>query len=450
MRRRLLLSNLALVLVVLAVTEIPLAVIYSRREHDALTSSLQRDAVSLAGFSDEIIEHPADHDIGGLAQRFTAGAGTLVVIVDRNGRQLSASPALTDDPAVRAAIEGAQGGASMTGSSNGRAFVAVPVGAGGEHHGAVLVARPTAAIDDRVHQLWLALTGVAVGVLVISVLVSRRLARWALDPLQALDEQAERLGRGELQVRADTNFGPPEIAMLATTFNEMAARLDELVTSQRRFVADASHQLRTPLTALRLRLENLDASDASTLMATREAALQETSRLTRLVDGLLALARSERHRKSREPVDVGAIVEDRRQAWAPLAAERGIALDVIEPHTPTAALAVPGHVEQILDNLIDNAIDVTPRGAAVELSIVRTGSTVELHVVDAGPGMSEDERRRAFDPFWQGSSRHPNGSAGLGLAIVEQLARGSGGGVTLRTSRGGGIDAVVRLDAVPS
>jgi signal transduction histidine kinase len=289
-------------------------------------------------------------------------------------------------------------------------------------------------------------------VLLLAVLVSWRVARWAIDPLERLDEQAARLGRGDLQARAATTSGPPEIVALAATFNQMADQLDELVTSQRRFVADASHQLRTPLTALRLRLETLDPDDAAAVGATRDAALEETSRLTRLVDGLLALARSERRREERHTVDVGAVVVERREAWAPLATENGIDLrvDATGNGRAVTALVVPGHLEQILDNLIDNAVDVTPDGGVVHLTYVTAGPVAEIHVVDDGPGMSAEERARAFDPFWQGSNRHANGSAGLGLAIVDQLARGSGGTVALDASATGGIDAVVRVPLAPA
>ena len=442
------LSNLVLVIVVLLVTEVPLAVIYSRHEHDALETSLQRDADSLAGLAEEIIEHPADHDVDNFAARFRAGAGSDLVIVDRAGRQLTAAGAIDADPATQAALRDAQSGTTRSGEASGHEFVAVPIGTVGDRHGAVLVGRPAGPVDQRVHQLWLALAAVAAGVLLLSVLVSRRAARWAIDPLQQLDEHAARLGRGELQARADATAGPPEVVELATTFNEMADQLDELVTSQRRFVADASHQLRTPLTALRLRLENLDANDPSAVAATRDAALLETSRLTRLVDGLLALARAERRREERQAVDVGEIVEERRAAWTPLAAEHDITLRVTGDDGATVtAMVVPGHLEQILDNLIDNAVDVTPPGGTVQLAFSIVGPLVEIHVADEGPGMSADERRRAFDPFWQGSNRQANGSAGLGLAIVEQLARGSGGSIALHPSESGGIDATVRVPA---
>jgi signal transduction histidine kinase len=445
MRRRLLVSNLILVTVVLLALEVPLALVYGRHERDALNSALQRDASSLGALSEEIIEHPGDHDVAAVANRFSTVGGD-VVILNRAGVALTPGGRHAVDPAFLRALQGARRGHAGSGEVRGLAFATVTVGAVGDSHGAVLIARPDAATDRRVHQFWLVLVLIGLGVLAVSVLVSRRLARWAVDPLKQLDDRAEELGRGDLHARADADAGPPEVVALALTFNEMADRLDELVTTQRRFVADASHQLRTPLTALRLRLENLDSADPTALISTREAALLETSRLTRLVDGLLALARAEGRRLEREVVDIAKVVNARWEAWAPLAAEHGIDLR-FDPTGTTgmAASVVPGHLDQILDNLIDNALDATPRGRAVELRAVAGESTIEVHVADEGRGMTDDERQRAFDPFWQHPDGHTKGSAGLGLAIVDQLARASGGTVVLRPSPSGGTDATVRI-----
>jgi signal transduction histidine kinase len=445
-RRRLILSNLVLVMIVLLLLEIPLAIVYGRHEHDALDTALQRDAGSLAALSEEIIEHPGDHDVGTLAQRFSASADDIVMILDRTGTPLTPHDALGSDPTLLAAATDARSGQTVAGEVHGLTYVAVPVGAVGDSHGAVLIARPDAAIDHRIHQFWLLLAAIGGGVLLLSVLISRRLARWAVDPLARLDTQAEELGRGDLHVRADSAVGPPEVVALARTFNEMATRLDDLVTSQRRFVADASHQLRTPLTALRLRLENLDANDPAALATTRDAALLETARLTRLVDGLLALARAERLRPNQTEIDVSAIVAQRHEAWAPLAAERDIALELRpDGRDHIGAKLVPGHLDQILDNLIDNAIDATPPGRTVELQVRAVGPKVEIHVTDEGRGMTDEERQRAFDPFWQSPHGHSSGSTGLGLAIVDQLARASNATVVLVPSATGGIDATIVL-----
>ena len=290
MKRRLLISNVILVTIVLLLLEVPLALVYGRHEHDALDSALQRDASSLAALSEEIIEHPGDHDVGALAQRFTTGVGDQVAIVDRSGVRLTPNGPANIESAFQTALQDARAGAldrRGTRSSVSSSFRSAPT------------ATPTAPCSSpvRTRRSTTASTcsgspssASALGVLIMSVLVSRRLARWTVDPLQRLDDHAAELGRGELHARADTHTGPPEVVALATTFNEMADRLDELVSSQRRFVADASHQLRTPLTALRLRLETLDPHDPVAVSTTRDAALQESARLTRVVDGLLALA----------------------------------------------------------------------------------------------------------------------------------------------------------------
>ncbi len=225
----------------------------------------------------------------------------------------------------------------------------------------------------------------------------------------------------------------------------MAAQLDELVSSQRRFVADASHQLRSPLTALRLRLETLDPNDPTSVSQTREAALRESARLTRVIDGLLALARGDGHRPRREPIDVASVIAQRHEAWRPLATEQSIDLRLELPAERLVASIVPGHLDQMLDNLIDNALDATPPGRAVVLRAASTTTGVDIHVTDEGKGMSGDDRMRAFDPFWQSTEHHTNGHTGLGLAIVDQLVRANSGAVVLERATTGGIDAIIRL-----
>jgi signal transduction histidine kinase len=292
----------------------------------------------------------------------------------------------------------------------------------------------------------LVLAGLGIAVLGISFFITARVSRWVVDPLRRLDEKAAALGQGELSARAETGDGPHEVVALAVTFNEMADRLHRLVNAQRRFVADASHQLRTPLTALRLRLESLDPANPAAIATIRDAALDEAARLTRLVDGLLSLARAEGRHLERERIDASAVLAERQDAWAPLAAEQRIELRLAtDQSTPLMAPLVPGHLEQILDNLIDNALDASAAGSTVVLQALRVGANLEVHVIDEGHGMSDAERERAFDPFWQGSDGHSTGSTGLGLAIAEQLARACGGTITLERSDSGGIDAVARF-----
>lgn len=442
-----LVAHLALVAVILLALEVPLAIIYSRHEHDALNSSLQRDTASLSALSEEVIEHPGDHDVAALARRYASNprSGT-VLLVDRAGHVLTPVTPGAEHAGLQAPARAALSGKTATGEFEDLLYIAVPIGPPGDVRGAVLIARSDAAIDQRVHRFWLLLAAIAVGLVILSLFVSSWLARWVAKPLRRLDRAAAALGHGDLASRADSTQGPPEVVTLAETFNEMADRLDELVTSQRRFAADASHQLRTPLTALRLRLENLDGTDAHQVAAARDAALKETTRLTRLVDGLLSLAKAEGHRPERQPVDVGAVLLERQQGWAPLGAEYGIDIVMLDgDHDRYLASLVPGHLEQILDNLIDNALDASSSGDTVSLRVISNGPNIDVHVTDQGRGMTDEQRQRAFQPFWQDATGTSGGSAGLGLAIAEQLARASNGSITLDRSDHGGIDAIVRF-----
>jgi signal transduction histidine kinase len=179
-----------------------------------------------------------------------------------------------------------------------------------------------------------------------------------------------------------------------------------------------------------------------------EAAAVESRRLSRLVDGLLALARAEGARAERQAIDVNAVVEERSAAWSALAEERGVQLTAAVGRARPLALVVPGHLEQIVDNFLANALEVAPQGSRVTMSVVAAGGTVAVHVVDEGPGMSPEERRNAFDRFWRGRDANGVGGSGLGLAIVRQLATSNSGSAELRSGAGGGIDAAVTLPAL--
>lgn len=443
MTRRLVVANLIVVIALLMLLEVPLALVYSRHEHDALNGTLQRDASAVGALAGEITEHPGVHDLSGLARRYSTGSRAVVVVVGPDGSELTATGLITSDPGFDAAITAARSGTSRLGERGGLLYAAQPLGPPGPQRGAVLVARSDESVDHRVRSFWLLLAVIGAGVIGVSLAVSGWLGRWVTRPLRRLERHAARLGQGALDARAEQAGGPPEVVALVETFNQMADRLDELVQSQRRFVADASHQLRTPLTALRLRLDSLDAARPAAVESTRDAALDEVSRLTRLVDGLLSLAQAEGSRPDRELTDVNATVAQRRDAWQPLAAEHEIGLEFEAPRTASStALIVPGHLEQILDNLIDNAIDASGAGSHVTLHVDQNATEVRIHVIDQGPGLSEEDRDRAFAPFWRGSVG-TSGGTGLGLAIAHQLARASSGAIKLAASPAGGVDAVV-------
>lgn len=456
MRRRLLVSYVALTAVILVLLEVPLAQVYARRERDALTAVARRDAAVLAVVAGESLENPGEHDLSTLARRYRTETGAEVAVTDPTGRILvSLDPGESGDggpdfeTAVASALLGHPHLSRRSDDDGPETAVAVPIHGGAGLLGVAVVAVPAAPTESRIHRAWLALGGFAVILLGVAAVLGLWLARGLARPLLALEAASGRLGDGDLTARAPVE-GPAEVAALASQFNRTASRLAELVTAQQQFVADASHQLRTPLTALRLRLENLAEELSGGARAQLDDAQGEVDRLTRLVDGLLALGRTQQQPPASAAIDIGNVVTERCAAWAALADEQDVDLTVaIGADTVVKAAVVPGHLEQILDNLLANAVEASPPGRGIEVGVVDDGGTVTVHVRDHGPGLSDQDRERAFDRFWQNGAT-PTGSSGLGLAIVRQLAVANGGTVTLEGPEGGGLDAVLCLPAVAS
>lgn len=461
MTRRLLLGYLSLTVLVLLVLEVPLGIAYARRQIDELTFDVERDAVALASLAEDDLEGTQDIDLQAVAEAYDTRTGGRVVIVDEDGTAVADSDPLRAGErsfASRPEIAVALSGRVATGTRYSESldenflYVAVPVASGGEVHGAVRITYPTSTVDQRVKRNWFRLGLVAIVTLAAASVVGIAFARSVTRPLRRLQDTATRLGHGDLEARTATDEGPPEVRSLALAFNDTAARLEELVTAQEAFVADASHQLRTPLTAIRLQLENVREEVGPEEAEEVDAALGEVGRLSRLVDGLLALARAERTSATvtAEPLDLREVLDERREVWEPVAADQGVAI-VVEGPGGLVAMATPDHLAGILDNLLANALDVSSEGATVTLSCrAAAGGGVEAHVADEGPGMSEEERARAFDRFWTTPSSGPRlGGSGLGLPIARRLARLDGGDLELHGASGGGIDAVVRLPAPP-
>jgi signal transduction histidine kinase len=455
MTRRFVLAFLALTVFVLVVLVVPLGISAATRERDRLTLDLERDARTIGAFAEDTLEGIADEDLQAAADQYATRTGARALILNERGRVAADSDPVAgatnyvDRPEIAAALEGqlAAGTRRSDTLDTDLLYVAVPVASGGEVHGVVRLTYPTTEVDERVRRVWLTLGGVAAVSLAAAGVIAVALARSVTRPLRELQTAATALGAGDLSVHAPDDHGPPEVRALAQAFNDTSRRLEELIGAQDAFVADASHQLRTPLTALRLRLENLEAGAEPAEAAELGAALDESDRMSRLVDGLLALARADRAASTATAValDLHPALEERRDIWLPVAEDRGVDL-VVEPGPALAALATPDRLTQVLDNLVDNALEVAPPGSTIRLAAVRAPTGPAVHVQDQGPGMTADQRERAFDRFWQGPEG--NGSSGLGLAIVQKLVQADGGHVELREAPGGGLDAVVRLPPV--
>jgi signal transduction histidine kinase len=447
MSRRLLLGYLSLTALVLLVLEVPLAVTYARNERTTLTTKVERDAVAVASVADDVLEQPTPRlaPLRAFVEDYARDTGGRVVVVNGRGRALvdtDPPEAGVRDFSTRPEFREALGGRVATGVRHSQLlgtdllYVAVPVSSNGRVTGAVRITYPTSAVDERVRRYRLTLLAIALVVLAAAAAVGLALARFVSRPLRDVQSAAAEAAGGDLTARAPEDEGPPEVRALAAEFNDMVAQLDTLLRSQQDFVADASHQLRTPLTALRLRLENLERDLDDDGRRELDAAIDEVERLSRLVTGLLVLARAD-ETPTPGSVDLNEVVRGRVDAWAPYAEELGIAL---EPRLDggAQARATRERLDQVLDNLIENALEHSSSGGRV--TVGAAGS--DVHVVDEGPGLTDEERERAFDRFWRGGRGE---GSGLGLAIVRRLVEADGGTVELRRADTGGIDAVVSL-----
>ncbi|MFN0091775.1 MAG: ATP-binding protein [Acidimicrobiales bacterium] len=456
MTRRLALGCLALTAALLLVLLAPLGVALGRQQRDQLISRVRNDAHALSAFVESTLEGEADAavDVAAVARLYRDRSGARVVIVDRQGVALidtdpppqgaASGRSFADRPEFREALSGrvASGLRRSTTLGAGLVYVATPVGSAGRVDGAVRLTYTTAQLDAHVRRQWAAMAAVAAGALAASAALSFAYARWVTGPLAAVHDAARRLGRGQLEARAADDDGPPEVRQLARSLNQSAARLERLVDGQRSFARHVSHQLRTPLTAVRLRLETLDArlgADETRDRRDLGLALEELGRLSGVIDQLLGLASAQgAGAEAATALDAGGLLEERAAMWAPLAAEHGLHLRLDHAHAAAAVLATPERVTQVLDNLLANAVDASPPGGVITLRAEREAHVglVALHVIDDGPGLGEATER---DPA------RALGGSGLGLPLARSLAQADNGRVELRRAPTGGVDAVVLL-----
>jgi signal transduction histidine kinase len=439
-----------LVLVIVAL-EVPLALSLSRRVDAEVEAEAARGAQLLAAAASGGL---ADREgLGRLVDRAAQDLGGRVIVVDARGRLLadSAGEGLLRDPygarpEIRQALAGqvAQGRRHSDTLDQTLLYTAVPVLAQGQRVGAVRVTQSLAAVDARVRRNVLALAGVGVAALVLGLGLAWMLAGSLARPLHGLATTARRLGGGDLGARA-APIGSAEQRDVARAFNEMADRLERSLETQREFVANASHQLRTPLTGLRLRLEAASlAADDPELETQLAAAEREAERLGRLVGALLALAREGAAAELRRPTSLADSCARARERWEAHAAQNGQRL-VVAAAGDALALASEDDVAIVLDNLVENALAYSPPGTEVRIEARAEAGRALVAVSDEGPGLAAGEEERVWERFARGSAGEGAPGTGLGLAVVRALARRWGGEARLLARPGGGTRAEVEF-----
>jgi signal transduction histidine kinase len=440
MARRIVLAVLAVVAAVLGSVAVPLGVITTGQDVRAFQNEARVAAATLTNVAEERLDDKVHGRALGRTVSQLARAGDRVLVLDSAGRPVAASAA---HPKVSAAqlARARTTGRAATYQQEDTFLVVSPVRRDSESGaaGVVVLARPTSAIERQAAVLWGVIAAVSTAGLLAAALVAIGLARWVRKPLSKLEVAAQELGDGRLSTRAPAETGPLEVRQLAANFNAMAARLEAVVIGNQATVADVSHQLRTPLAALRLRLDLL-AQDSDPMTANELAGAQEEiARLSRLVNGLLAVARAENVATVQVNLQLDVVIKTRVAAWLPAADERDVQL---EAEVERVAVRMgEGHLEQILDNLIANALDVLPAGGEIRITGEAVGERARIIVADNGPGMSAQQQRTAFRRF----ATSNGGGTGLGLAIVDRLTVASGGIAALSDTPGGGLTVTIDL-----
>ena len=322
---------------------------------------------------------------------------------------------------------------------------AVPIRSGAHTIGAVRITQLVSAIHSAVRRTIIELGAIGLIVLALGLGAGAFIAGQIARPLRRLERVARQIAGGDLTARAAVE-GSSEQRSLGESFNEMTDRIVRLVESQRDFVADASHQLRTPLTALRLRLDETRAAGVSGAAARElDAAAAEVDRFAHVIDELLVLSRAGERELPGERVDLDELASRAIERWHRSADERQITLQHVLAEPGAVVWCASADVERALDALVENALRYAPRDSTVTLVVRATA----VEVLDAGPGIGEDERELVFERFHRGrAGRAGPPGTGLGLPIARELARQWGGEVTLANRPAGGAVATLQLHAV--
>jgi signal transduction histidine kinase len=330
-----------------------------------------------------------------------------------------------------------------------RLFVAAPIsGEDGALAGYVQLSIPMATVYDQMRQTWVSLLAAGGVLLALTAVVSLLLARQIARPIQSLTAVIEALAAGDLAQEVQPS-GPDEIRRLALAFNRMAQRVRDTLARQNAFVGHAAHELRSPLTGLRLRIEVLqghcqgDPELSQRYLAKME---HEVDHLRRLVDHLLALSTLDAGASLEAlPLDLAPLLYALADEMAPLAQEAGLRLSVDVPaHLPPVAINAD-QIRAVVRNLLDNASKYTPRGGTIALTANQEGSGIAIVVADTGIGISAESLPFVFDRFYRVDTARSRqqGGAGLGLALVKAVMEAHGGGVQVQSKPGEG--SVFRL-----
>lgn len=459
MKLRLIGALVTVAVLILLVFSVPLATFVARVERERLVTALERDAFILAAHAKETLNTTAGAVLPSLqpyVDSYSKSSDARIVVTNSEGLVVSTSDpsiAFGTDFSNRIEVAGALKGLPSVGERDSATlgerllFVAVPVLLGDTVLGVVRFSNPKSVVDKEIQGHVMGIAAAGVITLLAAALVAIPLALTIARPISRLKTSTESLADGDFSVHADDTKGPPEVRELSRSFNAMAGRIGLMLESQQHFSGAVSHQLRTPLTALRLRLDQAQEAVGDTtspVAMALEASRIETDRLQEMIEQLLTLSRLEGGSSVTATVNAAGIVRSRVAVWESLAAEQNITLVVTGIDT-ALCVALEGALEQIVDNYIDNALTAAPDNSSIIVEVHRAQRHIQVDVIDEGPGLSEEKRALAFERFWRGTDIQNAPGTGLGLSIVRQLAVASGGVAELLPRTDGKRGLVARI-----
>ncbi|MGH3625507.1 MAG: ATP-binding protein [Sciscionella sp.] len=410
MRKRIVTLTVLAAVLATGLFGLPLAVGVVRYYTDDERGELERIAATVAvSVADELVDHKP---VPGLRDTGQARLG----LYSTTGNLLRGSGPRAADSIVR----GAGAGALLSGTVGDDLVVAVPVSDAGTVRGIIRAATPRSEVYQRTVMTWLAMLGLALLAVGATWLLARRMAARLARPLEELAGAAARLGDGDFTVRT-RSAGIPEIDSVGAALNTTAGRIGETLERERAFSSDASHQLRTPLTGLRLQLEAALENPDREPRAAIASGIAAADRLERTVDDLLALARDTG--STSDTADLDQLLAEVRQDWhGPLAAKaRALRIVMHEAPRPSAEGAAVRHILKVL---LDNAF--IHGGGTVTVTARDAGGALAIDVADEGPGIDVDT-----DLFAR--RQHAGDDHGIGLALARSLAEAENGRLRLST-----------------
>ncbi|MER5500038.1 MULTISPECIES: ATP-binding protein [unclassified Streptomyces] len=394
MRRRLINSTLAVVLVVIAVFGVSLVIVETRTISNSAQESVDSEALRLISVVESRLVEDERLTPGLLSQQIDSKRYALIKVPGRPAIEVGERP-------------------------TGRVIRGTAEGERGER---VTVEESSSAVTREVGRTLMIIGAVALLAIISAVLLAVRQANKLTLPLTDLAETAERLGSGDPRPR-HKRYGVPELDRVADVLDASAERIARMLTAERRLAADASHQLRTPLTALSMRIEEISVTDdPDTVKEEANIALTQVERLTDVVERLLTNARDPRT-GSAVVFDLDEVVKQQIEEWRPAYRSAGRAI-VCSGKQGLQAVGTPGAVAQVLAALIENSL--MHGGGTVALRTRVTGNQAVIEVTDEGPGVPAGLGARIFERTISGRN-----STGIGLAVARDLAEADGGRLEL-------------------